>query len=392
MILNPGEVMKHSSANNDETFIEEDFISKLPYALLTQILSLLPDADACRTSVLSKRWKDLWMFLPNLHVHICDWLRIVVQCGVQILVLKFCCDRNDWTPPEEYILDQSCWDFFKTCNTLVELTLEGEDLKLDVPKDHKVLFPSVKKISLVGIQYSGNDSFDNLITGCPVLEELCFTRQDDHLRRINVSSTSLKRLRIYACRASIVYRRCEVAIDAPNLEFLFIMDEVETDYSFTVKPLTLAVGAVYEVSEFDEVDAFDEVNHSNVQIFPNLVRLVIDIPDILNWRLLVVLLRNMPKLEHLTILNEDPSSCMNWNPPLHTPACLRFIRMKEIALLNWGSVTREEFAFMKFLLKHLSNLEKFTINVRENDHDRCEKLLNFFRGSNMCQIEFVPSL
>ncbi|GKF15924.1 F-box/RNI-like superfamily protein, partial [Tanacetum coccineum] len=56
---------KHSSSSNDET--KQDLISNLPEALLTHILSLLPDADACRTSVLSSRWKDLWMFLPSLH-------------------------------------------------------------------------------------------------------------------------------------------------------------------------------------------------------------------------------------------------------------------------------------------------------------------------------------
>lgn len=76
---------------------------------------------------------------------------------------------------------------------------------------------------------------------------------------------------------------------------------------------------------------------------------------------------------------------------MHAPACLHF-RMKEIALLNRESVTQEEFALIKFLLKHTSNLGKFTINVRENDHDMREKLLNFFRSSNRCQIEFVPSL
>ncbi|GJX43482.1 reverse transcriptase domain-containing protein [Tanacetum coccineum] len=56
---------KHSSSSNDET--KQDLISNLPDALLTHILSLLPDADACRMSVLSNRWKDLWMFLPSLH-------------------------------------------------------------------------------------------------------------------------------------------------------------------------------------------------------------------------------------------------------------------------------------------------------------------------------------
>ncbi|GJY63837.1 F-box/RNI-like superfamily protein [Tanacetum coccineum] len=381
--------MKLSSANNDET--KEDFISTLPDALLTQILSLLPDADGCRTSVLSKRWKHLWMFyviirsyptieqaneyydfvdktlairkgmpIQRFILHckvdcdlkrVYDWLRIVVQCGVQVLRLKFCCDCNGRDPPELYILE-SCWGFFKTCNTLVELTLEGE-FELDVPKD-EVLFPSMKKISLVGIQYSGDTSFENLITGCPVLEELYFTRHLDDLIRLNVSSTSLKRLRIHADATSLLYWGCKVTIDAPNLEYLYIMDEVESNYSFTVKPLSLVEAYIHtnttyadqivtnisaakvltltssttgtfdfvdEVYEFNEVDASDEVNDLNVLRFPNLVKLVIDIQDIPNWRLLVILLRKMPKLEHITFLNSI-SACLH---DLRTPLQLHLL-------------------------------------------------------------------
>ncbi|GJX87962.1 hypothetical protein Tco_0339976 [Tanacetum coccineum] len=135
-----------------------------------------------------------------------------------------------------------------------------EDLELDVPKDHKVLFPSMKKITLAGIQLGSSCTLNPpVLPPIPsegvkvpaqlVLEELCFTRHFDSLRRINVSSTSLKRLRIYACCASRVNLGCE------------------------------AVDTVYEFDEVDEVDAFDEVdevNHSNMRIFPNLVKLVID--------------------------------------------------------------------------------------------------------------------
>ncbi|GKC92538.1 hypothetical protein Tco_1157980, partial [Tanacetum coccineum] len=80
---------------------------------------------------------------------------------------------------------------------------------------------------------------------CPVLEELYFTRHLDDLIRLNVSSTSLKRLRIHADGTSLVYWGFKVTIDAPNLEYLYIMDEVESNYSFTVKPLSLVEAYIH---------------------------------------------------------------------------------------------------------------------------------------------------
>ena len=101
-----------------------------------------------------------------------DWLRIAVQCKVQIIVLRF--------PPERYNF-RFFWDLFKNCDTLVELSLEGQ-FQLDVPKGKaKVLFPCLKKISLLSINFSqffGDELFENLITGCPVLGELCFERHN----------------------------------------------------------------------------------------------------------------------------------------------------------------------------------------------------------------------
>ncbi|EPS57569.1 hypothetical protein M569_17248, partial [Genlisea aurea] len=46
--------------------VGEDRISGLPNDIIHQILSLLPIKGVARTSVLSKRWKSLWLTLPDL--------------------------------------------------------------------------------------------------------------------------------------------------------------------------------------------------------------------------------------------------------------------------------------------------------------------------------------
>ncbi|PWA37285.1 F-box/RNI-like/FBD-like domains-containing protein [Artemisia annua] len=450
-------VMKLSSANNDE--IKQDFISKLPDTLLTRILSLLPDADACRTSVLSKSWKDLWMFLPNLHFvipnsstweqasnyydlvdktlairgglpirrfflygsqmfHIAcveNWLRIAVQRKVQIIVLRF-------PPCGSWVSFH--WDMFKTCETLVELTLEGQ-FCLEVPKD-KVFFPCLKKISLVSIRYGyrGDESFENLITTCcPVLEELFLERQKlDYFGTIKISSISLKRLRIY----NTVNVFDEFVIDAPKLEYLNIEDKKGSeysDYSFTKKPsslveayidtdtdsvnqivtnisavkvLTLTFPTIWAFNEIYEIDELDDLNRLNVPVFPNLVKLVIDVhANISNWSLLFVFLHNMPNLGHLTFMNgllpiQNAGRIFHqhWKPPPEAPACLRF-KLKEIIILNREAITQEELTLIWYMLNHSDNLEILTVNGHELDPMRLEVLLKFHRGSNLCRFEIV---
>lgn len=418
---------------------DKDFISKLPDELLTHILSLLPLSDANRTRVLSKRWADLCAFLPNLHFvtpyynvsrfyytieetldirdgmpidkflldctkcSYCDYNRVyellssVVICKVKELELIFLDDRK---------VVRFCWDLFKTCNTLVGLTLKGEFV-LDVPKDG-VLFPCLKKLELVSIVYVSEESFEDLMAGCPVLEELYMERkwgEDDNLYTFNIVSPSLKRLRVFFNKFLLwVY---EIVIDAPKLEFLAITDGMSTMYSltetsslvealisfddFVTEFMTYLSGVKLLTLDTYSIKNLSSVDGSNLPMFPNLVKLVIFIDCGWHLDLLRVLLNKMPNLEHITFMDGprgEPIFGINWNPPWEAPSCLR-LKIKEIVILNQDSVSQLEFTFIRYLLKHGVSLERLTINVPTVDPERREELLSIHRGSSLCQIQFV---
>lgn len=59
-------LLNQQKFNGGEDNLGEDRISDLPNAILHQILFLLPIRSIAQTSVLSKRWKNLWYTFPDL--------------------------------------------------------------------------------------------------------------------------------------------------------------------------------------------------------------------------------------------------------------------------------------------------------------------------------------
>ncbi|KAM0053309.1 putative leucine-rich repeat domain superfamily, F-box-like domain superfamily [Helianthus debilis subsp. tardiflorus] len=262
--------------NLDET----DFISKLHDSLLLQILYLLPEFDAARTRILSNRWKNLCSFLPNLHLVMpfCSNIEqvnkfhdsvnqtLALRAGFRSLDIRFPNDRFRFT---------FCWDLFRTCGSLVWLTLRG-GFVITV-SDVDVLFPCLKSISLVSIVYLRDVCFKNLISGCPVLEELYVERQLigelDDMESCMVISPSLKRLRLsFALSGRGDFR---VVIDAPRLEYLSIMDVMSTRYLLLTEPLSLTE-AHLRVSTYDG----DEHVAQLVRCLSNVKVLMLNVPTL----------------------------------------------------------------------------------------------------------------
>nr|XP_043611929.1 FBD-associated F-box protein At5g18780-like [Erigeron canadensis] len=262
-------------------------------------------------------------------------------------------------------------------------------------------------------EYSGDQSPQNLISRCPVLQELCLETQwigDDFnsipLDKIKISSPCLKTLRIQHCSFE-----GEVLIDAPKLEYLYIEDdEIRTKYSLTnpwslvevhinkfcdtvVELLTCVSVAKRLMLASQSLWAIRHFHHDNVPtMFPNLVKLDVDIHwSWESWSVLFNVLHKMPLLEQFTISYLHLPGDIDHTSgilPLETPNCLRF-KMKEITILNEGVVTRRQVILIGYLLRHSTVLERVTLNANNIEPELRKELLNFQCGSHMCRIELL---
>ncbi|KAG7612114.1 F-box domain [Arabidopsis suecica] len=254
--------------------MDRDYISELPDSLLTQILLELRTKDSVKTSVLSKRWRNLWLNVPGLELftlqftyphreeilvrfmdrymefkcrsrlkkfmityvdckgyrdRLMELIGTLVDHGLEHLyVFMHTCNRDDFTHQNIY-----------KSNTLVSLKLHNVELK---NSDFVVSLPCLKILKLENICH-GEDGplvVEKLISGCPVLEDLELIRPFDILTHkvlllLRVSSQTLKsftlHFAIYKDRTDF-----SVEIDAPRLKYMSV-EQSQSD-SIVVKNLS----------------------------------------------------------------------------------------------------------------------------------------------------------
>ncbi|KAJ4914008.1 putative F-box/LRR-repeat protein [Raphanus sativus] len=175
--------------------VKGDTISRLPDVILQHILTFIPTKYSIRTSLLSKRWRNVWCDTPSLsfnsstlnnawinqtpafytapkmmhfHLesakkhdvpHIDKWLELIMSRRVENMSLSF------WL--EEY----SFPDFFYVSSSLKQLTLKY----CDMSPECSVSWTSLKNLSLVECGVS-DESMAKILSGCPVLESLTLNR------------------------------------------------------------------------------------------------------------------------------------------------------------------------------------------------------------------------
>ncbi|CAA7021185.1 unnamed protein product [Microthlaspi erraticum] len=218
-----------------------DFISSMPDEMLHHIISFIPTDLAMRTSVLSKRWRHVWRETPSLNIsefqlraeginqtlasytapkiksfslrrsldnagpQIDSWIefaisRNVEELSVSILDFQF---RKSFSFP----------DFFYLSSSVKQLILQLDYCDM-IPRC-TVSWKSLRNLSLRRCEL-GDESFANILSGCPVLESLRFfeCRFLERLRLDLSKSLSLRILEIDRVSSG------PIEIVAPHIHYL----------------------------------------------------------------------------------------------------------------------------------------------------------------------------
>ncbi|GER53880.1 F-box/RNI-like/FBD-like domains-containing protein, partial [Striga asiatica] len=234
-----------------------DRLSSLPDGVICNILSFLPTKTSVSTSVLARRWRNLWAHVPVLYFAEIDFRGVSDISGVvndavnDVLVahksptidtfriyLSDMCDYDDFEDWMVTVVDRkvrnldvyletSLPQIIFSCETLVDLSLGS----CHIPDSGDVSLPALRKLKLELVSYESYKSLPNLLSGCPVLEELDIDMGygENHSNDCDVASLTLKRLSI-SCGSTedhdvsedYIFEAlpCESMLDTPALRFL----------------------------------------------------------------------------------------------------------------------------------------------------------------------------
>ncbi|KAJ0241916.1 F-box domain-containing protein [Hirschfeldia incana] len=257
-----------------------DRIGSLPEEVLCHILSYLTTKEAALTSILSKRWRNLFTLVPNIDIDDSVFLnpeeegkreRDGILQSFMDFVDRVLASQGDTTPIKRFSL--KCKTGIDTdrvnqwiCNVLgrgatsLDLVLDfsrsGDNLNSDyfLPKE---LFVSTKLVELnlrskFGIEWWRGGTYTSLpmlktlrfestwillcddlevfLSGLPALEEFHMAEIEWPDSDESVSSGSLRKCTIYATGFEDFQDPKSISFDTPNLVYLEYSDFVAADY------------------------------------------------------------------------------------------------------------------------------------------------------------------
>ncbi|ESQ54275.1 hypothetical protein EUTSA_v10026977mg [Eutrema salsugineum] len=405
----------------------KDAISSLPDETLAQILSFLPTKRAASTSILSKRWRNLFslmilLFAPQHHLDLdqSDFLHPKqgkrqrrrrreeihksfrtfvdktlslqntikkfslkcrddpvdiaqtnrwISCALELdLRIKTDCEHNEPQRP------LPCTIF--TSNTLVKLTLGTELCVGD--RSPLVFLPMLKYLFLDTVYVSEDDFFMYMLEGCPALRELVF-----NYKYINHEDAPQDLPYIIFETPSLVYldysERSRCYIKSAN----FFKSLVEA-------PLDLVGGLIREgpnrrgnqLRNLSRV--FRWISHVRILDFSSNT---VESKTKRGWKLLTSLLKNSPKLETLVLKGLH---CIN-----SRGVCVRENAVKVLEISSYRGSVKELRQLERFLCQTDSlQVMKVEVDIGIEDDDKKlqltkELLAVLSKCHSNCQIQLV---
>ncbi|KAG7550295.1 FBD domain [Arabidopsis thaliana x Arabidopsis arenosa] len=392
--------------------------------LLVKILSFLPTKVAVSTSILSKQWRFLWMWVPKLEYDDtinCDMeknkrMQLFIDRNLPLhrapVIESLCLKSSCSSFQPKYIkfwvdiavsrcLRELSVTFYMrklrtyallpsslyTCKSLVTLVLKYE-IFVDVPS--MVCLPSLKTLHLLGVIYADEESLQRLLSNCSLLEDLVVKRcNSDNVRKFAVIIPSLLSFEI-----TDVCTSDEYVIDTPSLKYFkarFLSKSLsclivnmpkleEADIALRgspdVRKLLKSVSSVRRLSLFLQVKNVED-QYGDDFIFNELEHLKFRISKTYWSKLLFWLLKGSPKLRDFELsvslfyrlrlsrkaifVRDSRDTLVCWKQMIDVPQCL----LSSLQTFKWTTYwpTEEERGLATYILEKSCGLKTARILI-----------------------------
>ncbi|KAK8630418.1 hypothetical protein V6N13_079214 [Hibiscus sabdariffa] len=384
-----------------------DRISDLPDPVLCHVLSFLPTKMSVATSVLSKRWINLWTTVPALSFSFTEFSDRFVDSVYKVLAMfqaqtihQFSLDFEHISGVDDEHIDT--WISAAIKRNVQELILK---LNLCAPygppfKLHDYVFAYK---TLVCLRLFDDVFVDVPANACLPSLKILQLERDDNILDLDINVPSLKRISVKS--PSSTADTCKLLINAPLLERIGFFDEMICD--FEVEDLPNLVEAIFFVdgtqklikkaskvkflslSEDAYVSLFYDVK---LPVFCNLVCLEIT-TSCEYWCGLTTLLKYSDNLKTLVFHIKVPSyhigcTCdesLSEIVPKFMSLSLKTLRLTGFCNLkcNWELV--------RYVLKNAWFLKQMKVGT---SLEKChmKNLLKYPRASMSCEISFFNDL
>ncbi|KAL8032160.1 hypothetical protein ABFX02_13G077000 [Erythranthe guttata] len=374
-------------------------LSDLPDSVLSHILSFLPTKLSIRTSILARRWRYLWSYVPALYFDSEYDDEEFIERVLSLHKLKtittfrlYLKDVHNGIEPDQI----KAW-----IASAIKRNISSSSIIPVVVTPLAVCLPRLKKIHLSPVLYAGGTSLSDLLSSCPALEEVVirliikcssrpFTISSPTIKRLTINTPALRYLNVVDYLSVRIESRAMNSLIGADI-YLNHVNRKQDDFPSSqsvlefidrlcnVKRLKLDLSYCKEI--------LDSVFSAWFISFDNLTKLELTA----DCRFLSKFIESADNLQILVFweVSEDIKS---WIEPQQVPKCLsshlRTIRLVEIV------GTKHEFEIVRYLLKNAKVLEMMEIVYPPflESHEKIyvlEQISLLERRSEACELEFV---